>query len=323
MSLRIAVVGCGSIGERHIGNLSALGVTPVGVDSDPVRRDALASRGVRVHAALEDVGALDAVLICTPATEHARLATDAIAAGLDVFVEKPFATSADDAKRVLELVARTDRVLAVGYNLRFDTGLAALRDALRVGRIGRLLHTRFDFGQYLPDWRPGRDYRRTVSARASTGGGILLEASHELDLLRWLCGEWTAVIAFARRLGDLDVDVEDTVCAVVETSAGVVAEVHLDFLRRGYRRRVECMGTHGTLEWEFSSGVSLTTSAGAIERLADRTDPNDMYVAELREFLERVRDRRAPTVTAEDGFRALELVEAIRSSSASGAAVRR
>jgi predicted dehydrogenase len=283
----------------------------------------VAALGCRVTASLAEAGPLDALLICTPAPVHARAALDAMRDGLDVFVEKPLATSLIDARSVRDAAARSDRVLAVGYNLRFDAGLAALRAALTAGRVGRLLHARLEFGQYLPDWRPGRDYRETVTARAASGGGILLEASHELDVLRWLCGDWSAVSAMVRRLGDLDVDVEDTASAIVEMTGGVIAEVHLDFLRRGYRRTVTCIGTDGTLEWDLRTGTVATAADGSTERLASAADPNDMYVAELRAFLAAAATRTTPAVTADDAVGALELVEAIRSASERGATVRR
>jgi len=319
---RIAVVGCGSIGERHLRNLRSLGFAPIGIDPDATRRQAVAALGMQSEPSLDGVD-VDAVLVCTPATEHARIAIDALAAGRDVFVEKPLAASTADARRIQEAVSRTDRLLAVGYNLRFEPALRALQQALVAGRIGRLLHARFEFGQFLPNWRPTRDYRATVTAQAAMGGGILLEASHELDLLRWLCGEWRAVTAIVRRLGDLDIDVEDTVAAIVESATGVVAEVHLDCLRRGYVRTTTCIGTTGTLEWDLRAGATLIDANGKSEHVAGPADPNDMYVFELQDFLARVRDRVAPIVGAEEGVAALELLEAMRASSKSGQVVRR
>lgn len=320
--LRVAVLGCGSIGERHLRNLSGLGLRPLGIDPDESRRNAVKALGLPAVATLDAADGLDALLICTPAPSHATQTADAIRRGLDVFVEKPLATSIEDARTLRDLAESSARVLAVGYNLRFDPGLQMLHTALREGRVGRLLHARLEFGQYLPDWRPGRDYRTTVTARASDGGGILFEASHELDVLHWLCGPWTAVTAMVRRLGDLDVDVEDTVCAIVETQAGILAEVHLDFIRRGYTRGITCIGTEGTLEWQLRNGTSVTGPDGSRTQLIGASEPNTMYVLELQAFLEAVRSRSTPPVVAEDGIRALELIDAIRAASRTGSVVR-
>jgi predicted dehydrogenase len=319
---RFAVVGCGSIGERHLRNLRSLGVNAVGVDLAPTRRDAIAALGFATASSLDSIGRVDVELICTPAPEHARLAIAAIQSGIDVFIEKPLATTLLDGRAIRDAATSSDRIVAVGYNLRFDAALQELRRHLSSGRVGRLLHLRVEFGQYLPDWRPGRDYRTTVTASSATGGGILLEASHELDVLRWLCGDWSTVTAVVRRLGDLDIDVEDTACAIIETRAGAIAEVHLDFLRRGYARRVTCVGSDGLLEWDLRGGTSHTGADGVVRKVAEPADANAMYLAELRDFLGRVRDRTTPAVTVEDGLAALELVEAIRASSESRATVR-
>lgn len=317
------MIGCGSIGQRHIRNLLDRGVVVVGVDPDPRRRDQARAKGAVAISDLSESPDVDAVFVCTPASDHADRAREVLAAGYDLFIEKPLTTSLTEAYELLRSVKASDRIVTVGYNLRFDAALVAFRNALLEARIGRVLYTRLEFAQYLPDWRPGRDYRATVSARAATGGGILLEASHELDLLHWLVGKWAKLTAMTKRLSDLEIDVEDTAVAIVELANGSLAELHLDFVRRGYTRRVTCVGTIGTLEWNLHSGSRHVDAEGRVRELATAAPPNAMYAAEVDEFLQCIRHRTEPLVSVEDGVEALALVDAIRKSSAAGMAVAR
>ena len=111
---------------------------------------------------------------------------------------------------LLALCHQRRLVLMVGYNFRFYPPLQAMRQALVEGCIGRLISLRAEAGQYLPDWRPGSDYRQGASARRELGGGVVLELSHELDYIRWLGGEVESVGALVGKLSDLEIEVEDT-----------------------------------------------------------------------------------------------------------------
>ena len=97
------------------------------------------------------------------------------------------------------------------------------------GLVGRVLSARADCGFYLPSWRPGRDYRQTYSARARDGGGILLDAIHEFDYLRWLLGEVTEVFCIAGRWSRLEIDVEDLAEVSLRFASGALVSPVLAF----------------------------------------------------------------------------------------------
>ena len=94
----------------------------------------------------------------------------------------------------------------VGYNLRFHPLINKIRALCR----GRKLWTIHVFcGSYLPDWRPGRDYRETSSAMRDSGGGVLLDLSHELDYIQWLAGRLEVDHAVSEKVSDLEIDSDD------------------------------------------------------------------------------------------------------------------
>jgi predicted dehydrogenase len=180
-----------------------------------------------------------------------------------------------------------------------------LREVVVGGGIGRPLSLRAEAGQHLPTWRPGADYRVTVSARAELGGGAVLELSHELDYARWILGEAAAVSARAGRLSDLDIDVEDVAEIVVEFRSGALGSVHLDMVRQPAGRACRIIGTGGTVEWDVGEpSVRLFRS--------------ETYVEELRHFLRCVRTGEQPMVTGEDGRQALALALAAKESARLG-----
>ncbi|MCC6642350.1 MAG: Gfo/Idh/MocA family oxidoreductase [Deltaproteobacteria bacterium] len=243
------MIGCGSIGVRHAANASRLASVSV-VDAIPERAAAAArSLGVAFHRSVAEGLATgpDAVVIATPHTTHLALASAALDAGADVLIEKPLAASLDGVGDLVARVERERRRAHVVCNMRFHPALSALRRALP--RVGRPLFARAQYGNYLPDMRPGMDYRTLYCARAETGGGVILDAIHEIDYLCWLFGPVDSVLAEAARLGTLEIDVEDYAALVLTHRAGVRCEIHLDYLQRSKRRGCEIVGTEGTLVW--------------------------------------------------------------------------
>ncbi len=312
------VVGSGSIGERHLRNLRSLGELDLhAVDPADAARSRAEALGATTHRSLDSALAVRprAVLICTPPVDHIRSARAALSAGAHVFIEKPISHDLEGVAAAIQEAASRKLVLAVGYNLRAHPGLRKVKDLIGSGVIGRLLSIRAEFGQDLASWRPARDYRETYSARDALGGGILLDASHEIDYVRWLAGEIRDVAAVTGRLSSLEIDVEDIAALVMTLTSGALAEIHLDCIQVGYARSCKVIGSAGTVVWDWHDGVELLT-AKARERFAIDADANAMYVEELRQFLSSVDGGGAPLVSGEDGRRVLEVVVAAKRSAA-------
>jgi predicted dehydrogenase len=263
----------------------------------------------------------DAVIVAGPSTTR----TDVLnrLAGLDVpvFIEKPLAHTLRDAASVLNILGPVVERSQLGYNLRFSESLIAFRDFVRGGRFGRVLRFSAETAQYLPDWRPGRDYRDTVSARAGLGGGVLLELSHELDYLRWIFGEWDWVSAWTGRTSSLEIDVEDTALVTIgiegdQAATELVGQLSLDFVRRDKTRTVTAVCEGGTIRWDGIAGLVevYDPSLSTWSTLMTDSGSQSTYEAQWASFLSVVEQQTAPAVSVADGVAVLRAVEAIRQS---------
>ena len=150
MNRRFAVVGCGSIGARHLRNLAALGCSDlIAVDPDKTQRDAAAA-AVGAQSAPDLAAALtlgaDVVLVAAPTALHVAAAREAVDAGADLFVEKPLAASLDGVDELIDAADRNGTTALVACNLRFHPGLSRLRDLAHAGAIGRVVSARLEFG---------------------------------------------------------------------------------------------------------------------------------------------------------------------------------
>jgi predicted dehydrogenase len=326
--LRFAVVGCGSIGSRHARNLRALGGPAVVLcDLDRPRAARLAEEvgAAAVHADLDGLFAaerLDAVLVCTPPASHLEVAARAVAAGAHVFCEKPLAPDLAGVDALLERAARARRFLMMGMCYRFHAGLRRLHERLVAGTVGRVLGAHLWAGHYLPDWHPWADYRREYSARRALGGGVLLDSIHSFDTLRWMFGEPAEVTGMLARVSDLEIDTEDLAAAIVRLEDGAIVEVHVDYLQRHAESRVEVIGSEGIAV--FDGGRLGWRRAGEDAWTEERVGAavNDMYVAEMREFVRCVVGGRPPALDGAEGRATLRLALAVRESATTGRLVR-
>ncbi|WP_316977869.1 Gfo/Idh/MocA family protein [Shumkonia mesophila] len=325
----ILIAGLGSIGRRHLQTVRA--VLP---DARIVilRRPGQAlPAGLGAKTALvHDVEAalaagVDAAIIANPAPFHVATALPLARAGVPLLIEKPLADSPEGLAPLLDACANRHVPLQVGYCLRFDPSLRAMKDALEAGAIGRVLSLNAEVGQYLPDWRPGTDYRQGVSARAALGGGALLELSHEIDYARWLAGEVTAVAAAIGRLGDLEIDVEDSADLLLTFASGARATVHLDMLQRPATRICRIVGSAGTLAWDgirHQASLHRPDTDGWETLPAPAAGRDDIFQSQFRHFLEAIRTGRPPLIDGNDAARTLSVIAAARRSAAEQRTVR-
>jgi predicted dehydrogenase len=221
------VVGYGSIGQRHARLLRELGCEVAVVSRRKVDHEPCFASISEVLSARK----ADYIVIASETSQHASAIEELRARRFSgrVLIEKPLGEMPAGFK------GDTFSAAAVGYNLRFHPVLAALRDAIASERI---IAIQVYCGQYLPDWRPGTDYRKAYSADPARGGGVLRDLSHELDYLLWLGGAWRRVSAIGGRLSALEIHSDDCWTVIAELENCPAASVQINYLDRPGRRQL-------------------------------------------------------------------------------------
>jgi predicted dehydrogenase len=323
---RFLVLGCGSIGKRHVGNLLALKAGDVlGFDVRAERRQEVRSRfGIEAVEDLEQAWQYrpDVALITAPTNLHVPLALKAAEAGCHLFIEKPLSNHLEGIEPLLRLVRERNLITLVGCNLRFHPGLVRVKKFLEAKAIGQVAAARVEVGQYLPDWHPQEDYRQGYSARQELGGGVILDAIHEIDYVRWMLGEIVTVACFSGRLSRLVIDTEDTAALLLRFAEGAIGEVHLDYVQRSYSRTCHLIGDEGTIRWDYSARQVQYYSAASrqwqVFRDGEAWEPNQMYVDEMKHFLRCLTREEKPMLDVFEGARVLQVALAAKTSAATG-----
>jgi predicted dehydrogenase len=211
-------------------------------------------------------------------------------------------------------------VIESGFMLRLHPNLKWLKSFLEAGELGDLFSCRSSVGQYLPDWRPTQDHRASYSA-SETCGGVVFDLVHDLDLIAWLFGPIDAVQAMTARASCLEIDSEAIAQIGLRTKRGLLAQVHLDYVRPVYARTLEITGSRGVVEWDYTRGTVtvLEREGGAkvAHSVAAGFARNDLFFAHMRHFLARLVDPSLPAVSSlDDGVGALRTALACRQAAA-------
>ena len=293
--MRVSLAGCGSIGRRHLANLRKLtahcpaeifiyDVSPSTSRAVSQEFDAIA---VQHLSDLWDV-CPDVALICTPSHLHTSCALAAAQAGAALIIEKPVAHTLEGLEDVAALAASQELISLVGCNMRFHPGPAQIQRWLTQGIIGDIQSARFHTGSYLPTWRPQQEYRESYSASCEHGGAIL-DCIHEIDLALWLLGPAWLHAALVSPAVTLGLQTDGLAELLLAHTSGPISSLHLNFIQRNYARRIEIIGSMGTLAWDYQSGeaVHYGTDGKRAEAHRQQADwqPNKMYEAELAYFL--------------------------------------
>ena len=280
-------VGLGSIGTRHLKNLTNLcadrGWT---LQADALRSDL--SRPLRdgvaalLHAQYTDLADApahyDMVFITNPTSLHADALTRVRGRGGALFIEKPIFSAEQTGLDLADCLPAGQKAY-VAAPMRWCGVMLALKDRLPG------LHpycARVICSSYLPDWRPGVDYRTVYSAHKAMGGGVTIDLIHEWDYLVELFGVPEQLYNFKGTYSDLEIDSDD-LSVYIARYPTLLAEVHLDYFGRGYRRSIELFCHDGSYLADFGAGT-LTLPDGTVQHYEE--DVNRRYEREMEYFVD-------------------------------------
>ena len=329
--LGFALFGAGRIGKLHAGNLAAnprVNLVCIYDVIEHAARELATKHGAKVAPSAEAVfadSAVDAVIIGSSTATHVDLMTAAAKAGKAVLCEKPIDLDIERVNRCRDEIAGLGVPIQIGFNRRYDSNLAAVEAAVRAGEVGTVelvVISSRDPGL------PSIDYLKG-------SGGIFRDmAIHDFDLARFVLGDDEPVEVSAT--GSVRVDPAvgeagdiDTAMLWMRTDSGALC--HINNSRRavyGYDQRLEVFGSAGMV---ISNNVRPTSVERFTKDTAGMRDPflhffieryGESYIRELDDFIDAVEGGAEPSVTFEDGRRALLLADAAAESHATGRPVR-
>ncbi len=328
MSLRIAFAGTGFISKVHAQAAQNLGLELVAVVNH--KTESMAEFGKRFHVArqyrsVEDMlkeGGVDALVVSTPNYLHAPQTIAALSAGLHVMVEKPMAMNAAEAERMYETAEKSGATLMVAHCWRFDPDVLWLKEQSK--KLGRIIRTK-GIGVHT-HWGPSGWFTQKQFA----GGGAMADMGiHALDTARFLLGDPKPVSVYAR-IGTYykDFDVDDTGVIIVEWENGAVSYIESGWWQPhadGPEAATQLYGTQGfgqlfptKLELPNAKEQRIDVINPGFEFPRKEHCPQSLYDAQLKYFVECIKQKRTPVPGGLEGLTNMKVVDAAYESARTG-----
>ena len=325
MTVRVAIVGCGLIGQKRARALAGARLT-VCADID-LRRAQLLAASVPGAAAVADWRTaidhsdVDVVVVATMNDSLAEISRTAAAAGKHVLVEKPAARSVAEIDTVISAATSGGALVRVGFNHRYHPALQKARELIDAGALGPLMFVR---GRYGHGGRIGYDREWRADPALSGGGELIDQGVHLIDLSRWFLGEFVHVTGRAHTYF-WQMPVDDNAFLLLRTAGEHTAFLHVSCTEWKNLFSYEIYGTVGKIQIEGLGGSYGVERITFYRMLPEMGPPettcwefprgDQSWQLEFAEFLEDIRLRRTPAAGLADARAALAVVDEVHRQS--------
>jgi spore coat polysaccharide biosynthesis protein SpsF len=325
------IIGCGSIGQRHIANLRKLGISKLYSvrTRKGFTKELLEEWSVVECESWNELAKyeLDVGIVANPSIHHIETATKLAPLVQGIFIEKPLAVCASELENICEQLEVEKKTIFMGFNLLFDPLILLIKALISAKNFGHLICFQAQCGQWLPDWHPYEEYMTSYAAREDLGGGVALTLMHELQLATEFAG-LPAVVYGRNASSDLLQlkNVEALSDCMITHESGAVSQVHLDYLQKP-RHRTGCLSfSRGWISYDLNKKIvqEMDPASGEIEvhHVGQERRGNDSYYDEMRCFVQFVEEGRViHPYDLSIGMTSLQIVDAIKESSREGKAV--
>jgi predicted dehydrogenase len=306
--LKIAFAGIGSISSRHIRNLSEiLSEERIAYQIDAIRSSRERQLNPELKALIRDEyysnvdvpDDYDIIFVTNPTFLHYQTIKVLGPKTRHMFIEKPLFDSVDLDISALEL--KHDSIYYVACPLRYNAVLQYVRENIDLSKVFSI---RAISSSYLPDWRPGKDYRETYSAHKDMGGGVGIDLIHEWDYLTLFFGFPEIISTVTGKYSGLEIDSDD-LAVYIGYYPDKVIELHLDYFGRNTIRRLEMFTDDETILADIFNGYVLYEKSG---KKIDLNEDRDVFQKrELRHFLDMVSGKATNDNSIENAFKVLKI----------------
>jgi predicted dehydrogenase len=301
--LIILIIGLGSIATKHVMAIRELypNFRLVALRHGNLKGNEL---GIEEIYSIEDSGFKpDFILISNPTNLHKETIEKVLFLNVPLFIEKPLFSNLNGAKDLVDLINQKKIITYVGCNLRFNKSIVFLRNIIRTNKE-RVNEVNIYCGSYLPDWRPGRNFREIYSANSDQGGGVHLDLIHEIDFCYWIFGKPLKFDICLRNKSSLEISASDYADYRL-TYPNFIAGIRLNYFRKGSKRELEILTDRETYNLNIISGIVKTSNNSII--FEEPFNVMQTYQDQMKYFIDCINNGESPMNSVEEALDVLKI----------------
>lgn len=300
--MKILIIGLGSIARKHITALDLLNIEAHYYALRNSRSSNSEESNITdIFDFAEIPDDIDFIIISNPTSKHAETVSQCLVLEKPLFIEKPVFDSMDFPEEILSTIKDKDIITYVAFNMRYHPAIAFLREEIMNNRP---IEYNSYCGSYLPDWRPGQDYRTSYSSNPELGGGVHLDIIHEIDFCRYILGDPISSQMYKSKKSKLDIDSSDIAHYILDFS-NTSAFITLNYYRCDLRRDIECVWADKTWFIDLVENKILDQDNNVI--YSEGYDIMDTYVSQMKNYIDCLNTGRIIENDIFEGIKTLRL----------------
>ena len=303
--MNILIVGLGSIARKHIDAIKSLEIAPniYALRSDP--NSSVEDDVVNIYSIEKIDIEFDFAIISNPTKLHFKYIKILAEKGIHLFIEKPALDSIEKSEDLIKIVESKNIFSYVACNLRFHPCLIFINNLLQFEQP-RINEVNVYCGSYLPDWRPGKNFREIYSANRSMGGGVHLDLFHEVDYITWLFGLPHKSNRIIRNASSLEIDAIDYANYSLEYEE-FAANIVLNYYRKKPKRTMELVLSDRAILIDLVNNKITDDSGNVIFHFVD-FNMNQTYFDQMNYFVECLKEKVKPMNSMKESIDVLKVV---------------
>jgi predicted dehydrogenase len=343
MTIKIGIIGCGSIAEfRHAPEYAENSEAEIVAYFDPKMQRAEKLAGLYGGAVVKDYNAIiedktiDAISVCSTNEMHHVITTKALESGKHVLCEKPIAVSLEGAQKMLDAAKKSGKILMIGHNQRLAAAHQRAREILQSGELGRVITFATTFGHKGPEyWSEVKSTATWFFEKNKSVFGVAGDLGmHKIDLMRYLLDD--EIVEVSALAGSLDkkgadgkpIDVSDNMVCLLKTKKNIIGTLAVSWTYYGPEDNsttLYCEKGIMKLYADPTYSVQISNMAGeeTLYKVGKiQTNDSQSNSGVIDSFIDSIINKKAPLISGEDGYKGLQVVLAAMQSSETGKAVK-
>ena len=286
------IIGFGNMGQRYAKLLTNLcpNLSIYVLTKNPSHSQSIEFSHINFIAHLDQLHCLipKFCIICTPSSQHLLDLLSVSKYSIPVLIEKPICSGSQMDFELLrtKLIDYDWNNTVVAYLLRHSIAATQIQNIIREKTLGTLIDAQFYCGSWLPDWRNGSSFLNSISAKPETGGGVLLELSHEIDFAIYVLGQMS--LSYGCICSDVvfNLRVEEQSTIILKTKNNRSCIISLNFCSQPSCRQYSIRFSKGQISWDLVNRRSLVTSFDDTPIVSICTETiADLFLQQLKSFL--------------------------------------
>ena len=303
--MNVLIIGLGSIARKHITALKSLNFDSK-IYALRSSLNATIEEGVENIYDIDNSNDLfDFAIISNPTNLHYEYIEKLAQKGIPLFIEKPAIHKLENADKLVQLIEEQKKVTYVACNLRFHPCIVFLKNKIDTERL-IINEVNVYCGSYLPDWRPGKDFRTIYSAYAAMGGGVHLDLFHELDYTTWFFGLPNNNSSITRKVSTLNIDSIDYANYSFQYPC-FTANIILNYYRRKPKRQIEIVLENDTWTIDLINNC-ITNDEGNLIFEVKNFSINETYNYQIKYFVDCLKNNQKPMNSLKESIEILKII---------------